>query len=257
MSDYPSTIVPVNHVAPVPRRIRAALAGETVLDTIRARYVWENAHYPQYYIPLADVRDGLLVAEGNTQATTRGTVELHGLQVGEVSRPGAAKLLVDARVEGLSGTVRFDWDALDGWYEEDERVFIHPRDPYTRIDVLRSTRRVRIELGGVLLAESSSPVILFETGLPARYYLNRTEIDFRELVPSDTVTACPYKGRTTGYWSLRAGDTPVPDLAWCYDFPTLQVAPIAGLIAFYNEKVDMLVDGAKLERPRTAFSGGN
>ena len=254
MSDYPSAIVPVNHVAPVPRRIRAALAGEIVLDTTSALYVWERPHYPQYYIPVRDVRNGVLVPEGNTQATRRGAVELHGLRVGEVSRPGAAKLLVDATVEGLSGTVRFDWDALDAWYEEDERVYVHPRDPYTRIDVLRSTRRVRVELDGVVLAESSSPVILFETGLPPRYYLNRTEIDFRALLPSDTVTACPYKGRTSGYWSVRNGDAVVADLAWCYDFPTVQVAPIAGLIAFYNEKVDILLDGVRLERPRTAFS---
>ena len=257
MSDYPPSIVPVNHVAPVPRRIRAALGGETVLDTIRARYVWEHAHYPQYYIPLADVREGLLVAEGNSQATTRGTVELHGLRLGDLSRPGTAKLLVDARVEGLSGTVRFDWDALDAWYEEDERVFVHPRDPYTRIDVLRSTRHVKVELGGAVLAESSSPVILFETGLPPRYYLNRTEVDVGQLVPSDTVTACPYKGRTTGYWSLRAGERSDADIAWCYDFPTQQVAPIAGLTAFYNEKVDIFLDGEKLERPRTAFSAGS
>ena len=257
MSDYPPTIVPVNHVAPVPRRIRAALGGEIVLDTVSALYVWENSHYPQYYIPVGDIREGVLVAEGNTQATRRGEVELHGLRIGDVSRPGAAKLLVESSVEGLNGTVHFDWDALDAWYEEDERVLVHPRDPYTRIDVLRSTRQIRIELGGVVLAQSSSPVILFETGLPPRYYLNRTEVDFRQLVPSDTVTACPYKGRTSAYWSQRAGEEPIRDVAWCYDFPTAQVAPIAGLTAFYNEKVDIFLDGEKLERPRTAFSTGS
>ena len=153
----------------------------------------------------------------------------------------------------MAGTVRFDWDALDAWFEEDEEVFVHPRNPYTRVDVIRSTRRVRIELDGALLAESSSPVMLFETGLPTRYYFNRTELNFSHLVPTETVTACPYKGRTSGYWSVRVANSTHPDLAWAYDFPTRQVLPIAGMIAFYNEKVDITIDGELLPRPRTQF----
>ena len=153
----------------------------------------------------------------------------------------------------VAGAVRFDWNALDAWFEEDEEVFVHPRNPYTRVDALRSTRRVRIELDGALLAESSSPVMVFETGLPTRYYLNRTEVNFSHLVPTETVTACPYKGWTSGYWTVRVGDATYPDLAWAYDFPTRQVLPIAGMIAFYNEKVDITVDGEHLPRPRTHF----
>ena len=113
---------------------------------------------------------------------------------------------------------------------------------------------MRIELDGVVLAESRSPVMVFETGLPTRYYLNRTEVDFTHLVASDTVTACPYKGTTSGYWSVRIGDEVHPDLAWAYDFPTRELAPIAGLVAFYNEHVDVFVDGEQLERPTTPFS---
>ncbi|HEX9336570.1 MAG TPA: DUF427 domain-containing protein, partial [Pseudonocardiaceae bacterium] len=153
-----------------------------------------------------------------------------------------------------AGTVRFDWAALDAWFEEDEEVFVHPRDPYTRVDALRSTRRVRVELDGMVLADSASPVMVFETGLPPRYYLNRTEVNFAHLVPSDTVTACPYKGRTSGYWSVRSGADVHADLAWTYDFPTRQLLPIAGLIAFYNEKVDTFVDGEFIPRPVTHFS---
>jgi uncharacterized protein (DUF427 family) len=96
--------------------------------------------------------------------------------------------------------------------------------------------------------------MVFETGLPTRYYLNRTEVDFSHLVATDTVTACPYKGRTSGYWSVRVGEELHADLAWCYDFPTRQLEPIAGLIAFYNEKLDILLDGEPLERPQTHFS---
>jgi uncharacterized protein (DUF427 family) len=148
---------------------------------------------------------------------------------------------------------RFEWDALDAWYEEDEQVFVHPRNPYTRVDAVRSSRRVRIELNGVVLAESASPVMVFETGLPTRYYLNRTELNLAHLVPSDTTTACPYKGTTSGYWSVQIADAAYPDLAWSYDFPTRQLLPIAGLVAFYNEKVDTYLDGTLLDRPITHF----
>jgi len=253
MNDYPAMIVPANHVEPVPRRVRAFLSGETVLDTTRARYVWEWPWYPQYYVPLADVRRDLLVPEGRNQHSARGPVELHGLRLGDVRRLRAAKVLRNSSVEELRDTVRFEWAALDAWYEEDEQVFVHPRNPYTRVDALHSTRTVRVELDGAMLAESSSPVMVFETGLPTRYYVNRTEVDWDHLVATDTVTACPYKGTTSGYWSVRVGDQVHEDLAWAYDFPTRQLLPIAGLIAFYNERVDIVLDGQPLERPKTHF----
>ena len=254
MDDYPAVLTTVNQVQPVPRRIRAVLAGQTVLDTTQARYVWELPYFPQYYIPLADVRQDLLVPEGHTKQSRRGTGDLHALKVGDAERPHAARVLAESPVEGLAGTVRFEWDAMDAWYEEDEQVFVHPRSPFVRVDALRSARTVRVELDGTVLAESSSPVMVFETGLPTRYYLDRTAVDFTWLVPSDTVTACPYKGTTSGYWSVRAGGTVHADLAWSYDFPTRELLPIAGLIAFYNEKVDTFLDGQQLERPHTHFS---
>jgi len=251
---YPSVLVPANHIEPVPRRIRAWLAGELVLDTTHALYVWESPVYPQYYVPLDDVRRELLVAEGHTQASSRGNVELYALAVGEVKRPRAAKMLEDSPLERLSGTVRFDWGSLDAWFEEDEQVFVHPRSPYVRVDAIRSTRHVRVELEGVLLGESSSPVMLFETGLPPRYYLNRTEVNFDQLIPTSTVTACPYKGTTSAYWSAKVGETLHGDIAWAYDFPSAAMLPIAGLVAFYNERVDLSVDGRRFRRPTTHFS---
>src|SRR5580658_2521803 len=253
MNDFPAAITTVNHVEPVPRRIRAVLAGQTVLDTTRALYVWEWPFYPQYYIPLADVRRDLLIPEEVSQQTRRGAAELHGLRVGDIRRPHAARLFTSSPVAGLDGTFRFEWEALDAWFEEDERVFVHPRNPYARVDALRSGRQVRVEFEGVVLAESSSPVMVFETGLPTRYYLNRTEVNFDHLIPTSTVTSCPYKGTTTGYWSIRIGGTVHQDLAWAYDFPTRQLLPIAGMIAFYNEKVDIFLDGQRLERPETHF----
>ena len=190
MGDYPQMIVPVDHVEAVPRRIRAVLASLTVLDTTRAMYVWEWPYYPQYYVPMADVDPDLLVDEQHPQHLHRGTAHLHGLRADGTTRPSAARLYGDDAIDGLAGTVRFEWGALDGWFEEDEQVFVHRRNPYVRVDALRSTRHLRIELDGTVLAESASPVMVFETGLPTRYYLNRPEVNFDNLRPSDTVTSC-------------------------------------------------------------------
>jgi uncharacterized protein (DUF427 family) len=250
---YPAMITPTNHIAPVPRRIRAFLAGEPVLDTTRALYVWEWPNYPQYYVPLADVRAGVLVDEQHAQQTRRGQIRLHGLRVGDTYRGGAARVLAKSPVDGLAGTVRFEWSGLDSWFEEDEQVFVHPRSPYVRVDALRCTRTVRVELDDVVLAESSSPVLVFETGLPTRYYLNRTDVHFEHLIATSTVSECPYKGTTSGYWSIKTGTTVHDDLVWSYDFPTRQLLPVAGLLAFYNEKVDIILDGQLLERPKTHF----
>jgi uncharacterized protein (DUF427 family) len=252
--DFPQNLASVNHVEPAPRRVRAVLAGRTVVDTTAARYVWEHPPYPQYYVPLADVAADALVDEGTTEETPRGEVRHFGLAVGDVRRPHAAQVLAAAKVEGLDDTVRFEWSALDAWFEEDERIFVHPRNPYTRVDTLRSTRRLRVESKGIVLAESSSPVMLFETGLPTRYYVDQTDVDFTHLVPSATVTSCPYKGTTGDYWSARLDGRVHPDIAWSYRFPLRDVLPIAGLVAFYNEKVDLFLDGVKLERPQTHFS---
>jgi uncharacterized protein (DUF427 family) len=249
--DYPQAITPVGHVEPVPRRVRALLGGKTVLDTTAARYAWEWPPYPQFYVPLTDVAPGVLVDEDVEEDRPLGPARRHGLAAGGVTRPGAAWVAADGE---LAGTVRFEWSALDAWFEEDEQVFVHPRSPYARVDALRSSRTVRVELDGVLLAESSSPVLVFETGLPTRYYLPRTALRLATLAPSDTVSECPYKGRTSAYWSVRIGDALHRDLAWSYDFPTRQLLPIAGLVAFYNEKVDISLDGQRLDRPATHFS---
>ena len=255
MTGYPSLIVPAGHVEPCPRRVRGMFAGRTVFDTGNARYVWERPHYPQYYIPLADVALDLLHDEQAERRLPTGAAARYGLRAGDREQPGAVGIF-GAEAGPLAGLARFDWAALDAWYEEDERIFVHPRCPYSRVDAVRSTRTVRVELDGVLLAESSSPVLVFETGLPTRYYFDRTDVDFGHLVPTGTQTACPYKGVTSAYWSVRTGDEVREgdqDLAWSYDFPTRQVLPIAGLVAFYNEKIDIDVDGVRLTRARTHF----
>jgi uncharacterized protein (DUF427 family) len=253
VSDYPRMITRIDHVEQVPRRIRAVHRGQLVLDTTKALYVWEWANFPQYYVPRADVDEELLATTGLTEHSTRGTSLLYSFASAVPSPPTVGRLLVDAARSELADTFRFEWDAMDAWFEEDEEVFVHPRNPYSRVDALRSTRSVRIEVDGVVLAESSSPVLVFETGLPTRFYLNRTEVRFEHLVQSPTVTRCPYKGTTSAYWSVQVSGITRDDLAWSYDFPTRQLQPIAGLVAFYDEQVDVFVDGSLRERPRTHF----
>jgi len=253
VNDYPAMIVPVNHVEPVPRRIRAYLGTQKVLDTTRALYVWEWPYYPQYYIPLADVRQDLLIPEGHAQQTGRGKAELHGLRAGEAHRPRAARLITESTIDGLSGTVRFEWGALDAWFEEDEQVFTHPRSPYTRIDALPSSRHIRVEVDGMTVAESAKPTLLFETGLPTRYYLPKTHVRMDLLTPTERATHCPYKGQAE-YWSLDVDGTVHADLMWSYPTPLPESQKIAGLIGFYNERVDLYVDGILQPRPVTQFA---
>jgi uncharacterized protein (DUF427 family) len=254
VAGYPPPLPTAGHTAPVPRRIRAMLAGRTVLDTDGAVYVWEWPRYPQYYIPVGDIDGDCLVDEHHEQRLSRGTARRFALRVGEVHRPAAVRCYAADADPTVAGRARFEWDALDAWFEEDEQVFVHPRDPYVRVDALRSNRRVEVARDGVLLAASSSPVLVFETGLPTRYYLDPTDVDLTRLVPSATRTSCPYKGTTTAYWDVVVDGRTHPDLAWSYGFPTRGLHPVAGLIAFYNEKVDITLDGRRLARPVTHFS---
>lgn len=240
MSAYPEPLVPSGSTAPVPRRIRATLGNRVVLDTTDAIYLWEFPPYPQYYVPVADVADGVLTDTGETKGFEHGVARVHTAGSGKawVYDDGVAK-----------DRVRFQWDSLDSWFEEDEEVFVHPRNPYARCDAIRSGRHVKVEVNGKVLAESRSTVIVFETGLPPRYYFPRIEVNFDHLMPSDTQTDCPYKGRTTAYWSADGRD-----VAWSYDFPTAALLPVAGLVAFFDERVDITLDGVPQERPVTPFS---
>ena len=142
---------------------------------------------------------------------------------------------------------------MDEWLEEDEPVYTHPRDPYTRVDILASSRHIRIDIDGVTVAESAQPRILFETGLPPRYYLPLADVRLDLLRPSATQSHCPYKG-TASYWSLDAGAGVHQDLVWIYRSPLAESQKIAGLACFYNEKVDLYLDGGLQQRPHTKFS---
>jgi uncharacterized protein (DUF427 family) len=251
--DYPQMATARGRIEPAPRRVRGYLGHELVFDTTAARYVWEIPYYPAYYVPLADVRAEFLVDENHPQNVQFGASRLHSLVGAGQTHKSAARVFDPDGDSPLAGTVRFEWDPLR-WFEEDEPIYVHPRSPYTRVDALRSHRHIRVELDGVALADTRSPVLLFETGLPTRYYIDPTDIAFEHLEPSSTQTRCPYKGITSGYWSVRVGEAVHPDLAWTYHFPLPAVGQIAGLVAFYNEKLDIVVDGAVLPRPQTQFN---
>jgi uncharacterized protein (DUF427 family) len=251
--DYPQMAAARGRIEPAPRRVRGYLGHELVFDTTAACYVWEIAYYPAYYVPLADVRAEFLRDEKHPQKVQFGPSRLHSLVGAGQTHQSAARVFDADSDSPVAGTVRFEWDPLR-WFEEDEPIYGHPRNPYTRVDALRSHRHIRVERDGILLADTQSAVLLFETGLPTRYYIDPTDVAFEHLEPSSTQTLCPYKGTTSSYWSVRVGDTVQPDLAWTYHYPLPAVAPIAGMVAFYNEKLDIIVDGSALPRPQTQFS---
>jgi Uncharacterized protein conserved in bacteria len=249
-------------VEPTAKRVRAYLHGRPVADSTRTLMVWEVPYYPTYYFPLDDVDRGLLTPTGRTvRSPSRGEAEVHAVG----GRPDAALVYLDSPLEEIKGHVRLEWGAMDAWFEEDEEVFTHPRDPYTRVDILASSRHVRVEIDGVTVADSHHPRILFETGLPPRYYLPKTDVRLDLLRPSDTVTHCPYKGQAE-YWSVvlpgdgtggggdgDGGGVVYKDIVWSYRTPLAESQKIAGLMAFYNEKVDIHLDGVLQERPKTPF----
>jgi uncharacterized protein (DUF427 family) len=236
------------------KRVRAFLGGEVVADTTRPVLVWEVPYYPAYYLPAVDVRTELLESDGAVaHSPSRGEGRTFTVRAGGEEAAGAAVRYEDSPIEELRDLIRLDWDAMDAWFEEDEEVFTHPRDPYTRVDILPSSRHVRVEVDGVTVAESASPRLLFETGLPVRYYLPKTHVRLELLSPTDSASHCPYKGQAE-WWSVRAGDNLHEDLAWSYRTPLPESQRIAGLIAFYNEKVDIYVDGVLQARPHTKFS---
>ncbi|MGP4024415.1 DUF427 domain-containing protein [Actinomadura sp. 3N407] len=234
------------------KRVRAYLGGHLVADTTGASLVWEIPYYPTYYFPVADVRAELVEDGPGKRSPSRGDATAYTVKVDGAQAAGAALRYVESPIEELRGLVRLEWDAMDGWFEEDEEVFVHPRSPYTRVDVLASSRNVRVEVDGVTVAESSSPRLLFETGLPVRYYLPKTHVRMDLLEHTDTVTHCPYKG-TAEYWSVHAGGDVHKDLAWSYPVPLDESRKVTGLVCFYSEKVDIYVDGVLQERPKTHF----
>jgi uncharacterized protein (DUF427 family) len=245
--------MPALRIEPCHKRVRCYLAGQLVADTIHPVLVWEGPHYPVYYLPAADIR-AELVRSGPTQhSPSRGEAQVLDVKVASATAVAGALRYPESPRPELRDLVRLDWGSMSEWLEEDEPVYTHPRDPYKRVDILASTRHVRVELDGVTVAGSRQPRILFETGLPPRYYLPLTDLRVDLLRPSDAASHCPYKG-TASYWSVDTGRAEHRDIVWMYRFPLPESQKIAGLACFYNERVDIYLEGERQERPRTHFS---
>lgn len=236
------------------KRVRAMLAGHIVADSTSPRMVWEVPYYPAYYFPAGALR-GELRATGHIQhSPSRGDGQVHDLVIDGGVAPAAAVTFPDSPIEELRDLVRLDWAAMDAWFEEDVEVIVHPRDPGTRVDVLASSRHVTVSVDGVVLADSIRPTLLFETGLPKRLYLPKADVRMDLLVPAETTSACPYKG-VARWWSVELPDGTVhADLAWSYPAPLPESSGIDDLVAFYDERVDVDLDGERQERPRTKFA---
>ena len=235
------------------KRVRVYLAGELVADTKTPFLVWEWPYYPTYYFPVDDVRAELVPAGRTEHSPSRGEAEIYHVKVAGADADSAALRYPDSPIEALRDLVRLDWNSMTEWFEEDEIVYTHPRDPYSRVDILASSRRIQVEIDGVTVADSSQPRILFETGLPPRYYVPLTDVRMDLLRPSGTQTRCPYKG-IASYWSVDTGQAVHTDIVWIYRTPLPESQKVAGLACFYNEKADVYLDGELQARPRTHFS---
>ena len=242
-----------------PRRVRVAFAGEVVADSTDAHLLFETRHLPVYYFPKKDVRFDLLSAtEHRTHCPYKGDAAYWTVRVGDRVAENAVWGYPEPFVEvaEIADYVAFYWNKMDHWYEEDDEVFVHPRDPYKRVDVVSSSRRVEVVLGGEVVADTTRARFLFETRLPTRYYIPAEDVRRDLLVPSEKVTACPYKG-TARYFSAKVGDTLYEDIVWSYPEPIPECPKIAGLLCFFNEHVDEIrVGGVPVPRPVTPWSKG-
>ncbi len=243
-------------IEPSPKWVRGYFNGRCVIDSKRVQILFPGP-VPFYYFPKDDVRLEFLVPSGRVATAEKlGQAAVWDLRVdGKIAENAAFTFSKpSSRNLDLTGLVHFDWDSLDAWFEEGEEVYVHPHHPYHRIDTLHSTRHVQIKLGGEIVADSHAPVLLFETGLPVRYYLPRLDVREEFLLASDLTTGCAYKGRAN-YFSLKAGGNVFENIAWYYRYPTAETSKIAGRIAFYNELVDaIIVDGVEMPRPVTYWS---
>jgi len=239
------------HIELCPRRVRTYFGGQLIADSTHVLLVYESKRPPAYWFPISDVRmEHMEQKEQDSAGTLRWRVAVNDRVAENAARAYANP--ADDRL-ALKGHLAFYWDQMDSWFEEDEEVFVHPRDPYTRVDTVHSSRHVRVEISGHSIAETRRPVLLFETGLPTRYYIPKQDVRIDLLVPTASVSRCPYKG-VARYWSARIGDEAIEDIVWSYPAPIPECPKIENLLSFYNEHVDLYVDGVLQERPVTPFS---
>jgi len=251
LSSHHTTMAPPftqPHVEQALKRVRVLFGGEWIVDTKKAKLVWEKPLYPIYYFSADDVPEQHLQAVASTDANPDEEVfDVVAVAGGKIASGAATKFKGNSELAGL---VRITFSAMNAWFEEEEQIFGHPKDPYKRVDVLQSARHVRVEVNGVEVANTTKPRLLFETGFPVRTYIPKTDTRVDLLVPSTLTSHCPYKG-IANYYSVRvpgqdgAESQLVENIVWWYRTPQLECAEIKGYVAFWDEKVDVWVDGEK------------
>ena len=242
---------------PCARRLRVRFAGRVIADTTDAIYLFERGHLPIYYFPKKDVRFDLLVATDTTShCPFKGDASYWSVVVDDRVSTDAVwgyPTVIDSCPD-ITDYVAFYWNRVDEWFEEDDEVFVHARDPYNRVDVLHSSRHVQVKVGGVVVADTHRPRLLFETGLPVRYYIPKLDVRMDLMTPTATRTQCPYKGEAS-YWSANIDGKVIDDIAWGYPAPIPEIPKIEHHLCFWNERVDeIVVDGVAQTCPATMWS---
>lgn len=240
------------------RQVRAMVGGVEVANSKNVKLLLESKKMPIYYFPAEDVRlDLMRASDRRRDFDLKGTAEYYDIELPERTIRNAAWIHpapTAASADPLKGMVAIYWTKMDHWFEEDDEVYKHPRDPYHRVDVLHASRHVQVYVQGELVADSHRPSMLFETRLPRRFYLPLRDVRADLLVPSSTTSQCPYKGLAS-YFSVRLGNNLVKDIVWTYRYPLPECPKIENLVCFYNEQVDsIVVDGVEEPRPTTAWS---
>jgi uncharacterized protein (DUF427 family) len=233
---------------PYPRRVRATFGGEVVLDTDRGVLLHESALQPVLYAPWQDIRQDLLTGtDHHTTCPFKGIASYWSIRVNGHEAENAVWSYPEPNAESpwLEPLAAFYWDRVDAWYDEEDRVYVHLRDPYHRIDARRTSRPVRVTAAGELLAETRAAYVLSENGLPNRWYLPREDCRLDLLQPTATSTHCPYKG-TANYWTLASAPDQ-RDVAWSYERPFPEATPVARCLSFYGEAVEVRVGDAVVD----------
>jgi uncharacterized protein (DUF427 family) len=271
LADHFMASLPQLRFHPTAKRIRALAGDDVVMDSTEAWIVWEPRRVvPSYAFPLEDIHGSLVesraaaaeeravrVREGPPVLDPTTGFSFHttpgqtfDLVTDGSTLPAAAFVPADP---DFGGYAIVDFESFDEWREEDELLVGHARDPFTTIDTRRSSRRVVVEIAGRPVADSTRTTMLFETYLPTRYYLPRDDVRMDLLEPASTSSVCAYKGLAS-YWTATIDDTVVPDVAWSYPHPHNYATAVKDLLSFFNERVDIIVDGQRVERPETPWS---
>ncbi|WHY69009.1 DUF427 domain-containing protein [Neobacillus sp. SuZ13] len=239
-----------------PRWVRVKFNGLIIADSKEVLVLHERGHLPVYYFPEKDVtKEVLVTSDKRSHCPLKGDASYWTIKVGDRTAENAVWSYQNPIPESkeIKGYFSFYWNQVDAWFEEEEEIYVHPRDPYKRVDALLSSRHIKVVLEGKTVAESRRPVIVFETGVPVRYYLPKEDVAQEVLELSNLKTRCPYKG-IASYWSVIIDGNSFEDIVWSYPHPIPEIPKIAGLLSFYNERVEIYVDGELQKKPEWHYS---